>query len=141
MKRAGKPGEPASARVTRNSHVAEKCSEIFSNWVSRSAGREQHSVREGVYELWVDVAGARGGYQVTAGLMGCDVGVVVAVFSDLQSAYSFAADFKMGRVSARMHGREWEMYVREIHRCRNFSQATLASLLSRCAGPLPPQLP
>ncbi len=115
-----------------------KLGEIFSNWVPRTAGKEQDSIREGVHELWVDVAAARSVYQVTAGLIGCDVGVVVAIFADLQSAYSFSADFKMGREPARMHGREWEMYVREIHRCRRFSQATLASLLSRRTSPPPP---
>ena len=69
-------------------------------------------------------------YQVAAGLMGCEVEVVVAEFLDPESAHAFAADFRIGKTFALMHGLEWVAYVREVHKWRNFSTATLAKLLS-----------
>jgi len=89
------------------------------------------STRKGIQEVWVDVACDHGVYRVTAGLVGCDLGVVVAEFPEQQSAYSFALGFKFGRVSATMHGPEWESYVREIDEWREFDTATLEDLLSR----------
>jgi hypothetical protein len=87
--------------------------------------------REVVQEVWVEVACDRNVYAVLAGLIGCEVGVVVAEFPDPQKAYEFALDFKMGRARAVKYGSKWEAYVREVDRVRKFEPLMLQSLLAR----------
>lgn len=79
----------------------------------------------------MEVASEHGVYHVTAGLIGCDIGIVVAEFPEPQSADKFAVDFKIGKRFALMHALEWEGYVREAHKGRKFDRDTLQRLLSR----------
>ena len=93
--------------------------------------RPQGSLQREIQEVWVEVGSRDGLFEVTAGLLGCEIGVVVGDFQDPQSAFDFAMDFKIGKVAAVMHGSEWNAYVREVHEYRKFDPPILAHLLSR----------